>query len=616
MTGPSDAAGAPCGKALVEPAVFDTGRLAAVARSGLLASAQQDSWDGLTALAARLLRAPMAFLTVVDHDRSFWLATCGVDRSSPGGRSNTVAESFCQYVIADRAPLVVADAAAHPRTAGNPSVAGMGVRAWAGFPVLDRDGHALGSFCVMDVVPRAWSDDDVAVLGALAEAASSQIALLSVVQAEARAQAELEVARDAEVRAQARLDQLANVTLQLLGADTLEGLAEIIIGQALAVLGVDGGAVLVREQDRFSLAVSGRLPERVQVLYGDLPLDSPLPACHVGRTGERVVLPDRAAGLAFSPVMEQVYADTERPSWAFLPLELGGRVLGCLAVAWEHERERIPDDELDLIAAFAAQCTQALERIRASQAERDVAADLQRLSEALQRSLLTQPRTDLEIAVRYLPAVQVAQVGGDWHDAYRSGEATLVSVGDVAGHDRNAAAGMAQLRNLLRGLALHGDDGPAELLRALDRAIDRLDLDLLATALVGRLERSPGSRPSEGLTLRWSSAGHLPPLLRLVDGTVTVLDEDPDPLLGVVPDCERREHVTHLPPASVLLLCTDGLVERRGESLTTGLQRLTGVLADTGSAGAEQVCEAVLSRMLPRAPDDDVALLVLRVPCE
>ena len=371
--------------------MYEPERLAAVARSGLLELAQQDSWNDLTALAARLLRAPMAFLTVVDDEASTWLATCGVDTSGMGRAGGPVAESFCQYVIADRAPFAVSDAAVHPRTQHNAAVTGMGVRAWAGFPVLDADGHALGSFCVMDVEARDWSAEDLETLGVLAQAASSQISLLAAVKAEAHTQAELRVSQQTGGRAQARLEQLAAVTLGLLAADTLDALADIIISQALPVLGVDGGAVVVKENDRFRLAVSGRLHERVQAIYGELPLDSPLPACHVARTGELLVLPNRAAGLAFHPVLEQVHADTERPSWAFLPLRLGGEVLGSLSVAWQDERDDIPEDEIALISAFAAQGTQALARIRANAEQQLVAAQLQRLSETLQRSLLMQP---------------------------------------------------------------------------------------------------------------------------------------------------------------------------------------------------------------------------------
>jgi serine phosphatase RsbU (regulator of sigma subunit) len=599
----------------MEAAVRDPQRLAAVTDSGLLDSAQQDSWNALTALASRLLGAPMAFLTVVDDATSSWLSTCGVDTSGIDRPGGPVAGSFCQYVIADRAPFAVSDASAHPRTRHNPAVTEMGVRAWAGFPVYDADGHALGSFCVMDSVVRTWSEDDLATLGVLAQAASSQISLFGVVRAEARGQAQLRESQRAEGRAQARLEQLAGVTLALLGASSLEALTDIVISQALPVLGVDGGAVVVREGDRLRLAVSGRLHERVQTIYGDLPLDSPLPACHVARTGETLVLANRKDGLAFHPDMEQVYADTERPSWAFLPLCLGEDVLGSLSVAWAEERDSIPVDELELIAAFAAQCTQALARLRADAKQQQVALQLQRLSETLQRSLLSQPAhgsSVMTVAVRYLPAITSAQVGGDWYDVHPAGSSTLVSVGDVAGHDRNAVAGMAALRNVLRGLAVHSDASPAELLRDLDRAVDRLELDLLATALTGRVEPHPDAGRKRALQLRWASAGHLPPLVRLADGTVQVLDDESDPMLGVAPDRPRTERCTELPEGSLLLLYTDGLVERREESISAGLSRLADVLAEVGAGDVEQVSDLLLARMLPKAPDDDVALLVLR----
>lgn len=171
--------------------MYEPARLAAVARSGLLEAAKQDSWDTLTALAARLLHAPMAFLTVVDDDRSNWLATCGVDATDAERPGGPVGGSFCQYVIADHAPFAVSDASVHPRTMRNPAVTDMGVRAWAGFPVVDSLGYALGSFCVMDVAAREWSEDDLTTLGVLAQAASSQISLFAAVRAEAQSQADL-----------------------------------------------------------------------------------------------------------------------------------------------------------------------------------------------------------------------------------------------------------------------------------------------------------------------------------------------------------------------------------------------------------------------------------------
>jgi serine phosphatase RsbU (regulator of sigma subunit) len=348
------------------------------------------------------------------------------------------------------------------------------------------------------------------------------------------------------------------------------------------------------------------------VRYGRLPLDSPLPAAYVARTGRPLVLPDRAAGLAFTPAMAQVYEETQRGAWAFAPLRLGERVLGSLAVSWVEER-RIAADEMGLVQAFAAQCAQALGRIQATRSERDMSLRVQRRNESLQRSLLTRPPTTdrLDIAVRYLPAEQEAHVGGDWYDAFAVPDgATLVSVGDVACHDGDAAATMAQLRNLLRGLAADSRDGPATLLSRLDTAIARLGLAAAATAVVAVVQ--PGSEAGAGCQVRWSSAGHLPPLVRLVDGGARVLPSSDDLLLGVDPGAARAEHVVDLPRDSTLVLCTDGLVERRGESLEDGLDRLVRALDATGSAAPEEVCDRLLGALLERAPDDDVVLLVLR----
>lgn len=603
-------------RADVEPSVFDPDRLEAVHATGLLDTATQDAWQGLTSLATRLLHAPMAFLTLVDDQRSFWLSTDGVDRTV--ATQNPVEESFCQYVIADRAPLIINDATANPRVCHNPSVSGMGVRAWAGFPVMDAHGQPLGSFCVMDTVVRNWTEDDVATLEVLAKAASAQVAVVGAVRAERLARDDVDRIRQAEQRAEQRLEQLAAVTMQLVGASDLAALTEIIIDRALPVLGADGGAVIVNDVHQFTLMVSTQLDDQVQVIYGQLPLDSPLPACEVARTGQRLVLANRAAGLAFTPQMAQVYDDTDRDAWAFSPLIVGSRLLGSIAVCWKDERELIPADELGLIDAFAAQCATALDRIRSEQDRREATQHTQRLAEVLQRSLLTQPSppASLEIAVRYLPAVQSAQIGGDWHDAHDNGlGSTLISVGDVAGHESNSAAAMAQIRNLLRGLAIDSDDSPAVLLSRLDHAMDRFGLDTLATALLGRIDASATDRRRGLVRLRWSSAGHLPPLLRQPDGAVRLLSVDSDPMLGISPGIERVERVTELPYGSTLVLFTDGLVERRDESITDGLERLAGALREHGHLELEELCDALLKHVLPAEADDDTAVLVLR-PCD
>ena len=202
-----------------------------------------------------------------------------------------------------------------------------------------------------------------------------------------------------------------------------------------------------------------------------------------------MLLPTRASGLRWSPQLDAVYAATGRSAWATLPLHAGNRLLGALSVAWREERD-FTASEVELLEVFAAQCAQTLDRIQATEAQRRVTADAQRLSEELQRSLLTQPAQpdSIRVAVRYRPAVETAQVGGDWHDCFRTRTGdTIVVIGDVNGHDRTAAAAMGQVRNLVRGLAYDSEDSPARLLHRLDEALRGLELDVLATVLLGRL---------------------------------------------------------------------------------------------------------------------------------
>ena len=163
-------------------AVLDPLRLAAVRSSGLLDSASEEPFDRLARLAAKVLKAPLAFVTVVDETRSFWKSRIGLEGDAALIRENPVNESFCQYVVRSGRSLVAGDAANNPLTRENPSIKGMGVAAWAGWPLRSPDGQVLGTFCVVDVVPREWAQDELDVLEALADAATGEIALRESLQ--------------------------------------------------------------------------------------------------------------------------------------------------------------------------------------------------------------------------------------------------------------------------------------------------------------------------------------------------------------------------------------------------------------------------------------------------
>ena len=239
------------------------------------------------------------------------------------------------------------------------------------------------------------------------------------------------------------------------------------------------------------------------------------------------------------------------------------------------------------------------------------------LAEGFQRSLLTAPPEPdhLQIVVRYVPAAQAAEVGGDWYDAFmQPGGATLLVVGDVVGHDVEAAAAMGQIRSIVRTVGALDHDGPAAVLRQVEEVMQTLQSGILATTIVARLEQTDGER-GDGLTrVRWSNAGHPPPMTVTPDGVVTVLTaERADLLLGVDPTAPRREREATLHRGAVVVFYTDGLVERRDQDLDQGLARLEATLAELAGRDLDELCDELLNRMLPAAPDDDVALVVVKL---
>lgn len=425
---------------------------------------------------------------------------------------------------------------------------------------------------------------------------------------------QLQAALDAKDLAAGRLARLGQIALRLTDARDVADLERIVVGEGLGVLGADAGAILsLAEDGTWRATISIALGSQVQIDYAWFPYDSVNPGAWTARTGQRLVLPTVADGLAFGPVMEEVYRVTGRKGWVALPLRVRDECLGSLVVGWVDEHP-IDDDELDVLDTFAAQCAQALDRLQALDAERAAAAAVARMSESLQRSLLSAPPElpGVQIAVRYSPAAHDAQVGGDWYDVFRTpdGTAQLV-VGDVSGHDRDAAASMAQLRSVLRGLAYAVSQPPALVLSWLDRAMRDLQQGVLATAVLAQIEDDASPAPDGHRRLRWSNAGHPLPLLLGPDGDVRLLDSDPELMLGVQSDAVRRDHEVDLAPGTTVLMYTDGLVERRTDSLDAGMAGLLDHVRRIGALPLEQFCDAVLE--IPHLVEDDIVLLAVRI---
>ncbi|TWH72882.1 PP2C family protein-serine/threonine phosphatase [Modestobacter roseus] len=308
----------------------------------------------------------------------------------------------------------------------------------------------------------------------------------------------------------------------------------------------------------------------------------------------------------------------------------GGAALAVALLLGLHEDQYRPDTLPSMLVRLAAvvACSllamgtvalrlrreALLTRLSAEAAESRAAVEL---AESLQRALLTDPPPvpGLQIAVRYLPAVKNAQVGGDWYDAFPLPDgATMLVIGDVAGHDVAAAATMAQARGVLRGIALtvpsgSGDVSPAAVLRALDGALGRLELDSLVTGVTATASPSPGSA---GALLRWSNAGHPAPVHVTAAGRAELLDRPAELLLGISPAAPRTDHELVLAPGDTLVLYTDGLIERRDAALDAGTAWLVEQLGRLADQPLEQLCDALVAGMSGRL-DDDVAVLAVRV---
>lgn len=156
--------------------VTDQGRLAAVLATGLLDTLPEESFDRLTALAARLLGVPVTFLSLVDGYRDFYKSSFGFAEPLASSREIT-GPTFCHFALRSTGPLVISDALADPLYRDVPTVESLGVRAYLGIPLVVQGGAVIGSFCAIDVAPRAWTPRDVEVLEVMAQSTLREIEL-------------------------------------------------------------------------------------------------------------------------------------------------------------------------------------------------------------------------------------------------------------------------------------------------------------------------------------------------------------------------------------------------------------------------------------------------------
>ncbi|MFI6447563.1 SpoIIE family protein phosphatase [Kitasatospora sp. NPDC050543] len=312
-----------------------------------------------------------------------------------------------------------------------------------------------------------------------------------------------------------------------------------------------------------------------------------------------VISPDVALDYAASVGGAGLAAIVSGRSMLVLPLAARGTVLGTLKLLRLSDRTPFDESDAATLKELAARAALSLDNARLHRAESKVAT-------TLQRSMIpTRPPRipGVQIAHRYMPGDRRAEVGGDWFDAIQlPGSRVALVVGDVMGHGLHSAAAMGRFRTAMQTLAAL-DLPPGQLLRHLDNLAHKLGDDHLATCLYAVYD--PINR-----TCELASAGHVPPVLVHPDGTGELLEIPAGAPIGVggVPFVAKTIDVSD---GSMLVLCTDGLVEVRGGDIGAGLAALCGNLIDPKQT-PEQACDVVLERLHSEDRKDDVALLVAR----
>ncbi|MEU1886663.1 SpoIIE family protein phosphatase [Micromonospora sp. WMMD987] len=370
---------------------------------------------------------------------------------------------------------------------------------------------------------------------------------------------------------------------------------EVILDAAPMALGAALPGLAMRDEGRRLRLWHGELPTGLVATFDDLTIDDPRPIARALRTGERIILRNRAEFAARHPGLPDPAGEYGMVTTVALPLlDASRRPIAALGFGWPRERP-LHDDDLALLDTIADLCEQTLERVRLAAAEHNLVT---RLAGRL-RASDTVGSPGLELATRYQPAMSGLHLGGDWYDLVDLDEGRLaVVVGDVVGHQVEAAADMAQLRTVVNTLIRSG----VPLAEVFPRLTGLLGVGFLGTCLAMVVD------PVAGVA-QIARVGHPHPvLLRPGQPPETVWTGHSLPL-GLVRDPVPVTTVA-FGPGDLLVAYTDGLVERRDQAYEAGVAALHEVIVPVRDQPVEVIADTILSKL--SGSDDDQALVVIR----
>ncbi|MFB6555238.1 SpoIIE family protein phosphatase [Streptomyces sp. NPDC056405] len=390
------------------------------------------------------------------------------------------------------------------------------------------------------------------------------------------------------------LYHLMHLASTLTEAVGVQDVVEQTADQLLPALGAQAMVLMTAEGGR--LKILGHRGYRAELMdrFDAVPLSSDIPGANVLARG----VPDFFASFA---ELRHAYPTTVHEdgmaAWAVLPLIASGRPIGSLLLAYKRPHV-FPPGERAALTSLAGLVGQALDRARLYDAKHHLAHRLQ--SALLPHTLPHVP--GLRVAARYLPAARGLGIGGDFYDLIRLDEHTAsATIGDVQGHNVDAAALMGQVRTAVHAHATVGAT-PDDVLARTNRLLTDLDPGLFTSCVYVHLDLA-----THRVCL--ASAGHPPPLVRHADGRIELLQVPPGLLLGIEPDARYSVLECDLPPGSVLALYTDGLVEAPGVDLDDATAALAGLLEQADPTDLDAMADTLI-RHAP-SPGDDIALLLL-----
>jgi serine phosphatase RsbU (regulator of sigma subunit) len=624
-----DRVGRTLGGVLADPARLQSVRRLAVGPRA------DDAFDRIAGLVEQLVDAPVALVTVLSSDRQFLPGQVGLPQPLATTREMPLSHSFSRHVVESGRMLVVGDVRDHPQMRDNLAIRDLGATAFVGVPVTDPEGLVVGTLAMMDREPRKWTKSEITLLTDLAAVCTSEVGLriARAIAEEARHAAEVArlAAEEARLAAEeARLPaeeerrhaESAHDQLRLLGELTEALTATMDVEAGMGRLGrmvagrladwcfvtlTDSAATKVRHVSASHYDPTYAIDAaRLAHLAESAPQVPKFLLRAVQRTG-RLIREDRADARRPRIDDPEIMTIAERmgfTSYLIAPITtpVSHRVIGVVMLVNGPARGLFGADEERTAAEIGRRAGIVVDNSRLYGRQRHVA-------EVLQHSMLTElpDIPGINLHARYLPAQAGDAVGGDWYDAFVQPDGSvMIAVGDVAGHDIEAAATMGQVRNLVRGDAYGRDDPPGPLLARLDRALHGLRVPAAATAVLARLRRD-----GDEFAVEFANAGHPPPVLLRPDGEVEVWWETPEPLLGLVPGEGRPTHRRRVAPGSMLLLYTDGLVESPSRLIDEGIGRIRSVLRGNQGLPSEELCSRLIDSARRRA--DDIALLLIKL---